>query len=247
MLGICGTGMGALATLLKESGYRVSGSDTAFYPPMGDQLRDQEIELYKGYSSDNLAQKPDYVVIGNVIPKSNPEAVAVLEQDIPYGSMPQAINQFFLKDKTPLVVAGTHGKTTTSTLLAWVLSSAGRDPSFLIGGVSLNFNRSSHLGNGKYFILEGDEYDTAFFDKQPKFVHYKPEAAILTSIEWDHVDIYPTFDHVIKAFEKFIGTLRTDSTLLACENNVTIDGLCKKQLLMSNVTACIRETIPFLP
>ncbi|MDO8527661.1 MAG: Mur ligase family protein [Deltaproteobacteria bacterium] len=215
LTGICGTGMGSLAGLLVEAGYTVSGSDTSFYPPMGDQLKTLNISLMTGFDAKNLVPKPDIVVIGNVCSKDNPEAKAVLENGIPYMSLPQALQEFFLKNKKPLVVAGTHGKTTTSTLLAWILTSAGMDPGYMIGGVGLNTGKSYHLGKGDYFVVEGDEYDTAFFDKGPKFAHYHPSGGILTSVEWDHTDIYPTFDKMIGAFEKFLKTFSDKSPLLA--------------------------------
>ena len=225
LIGICGTGMGSLAGLLVEAGYTVSGSDTAFYPPMGEQLKKLPITLCEGFKPNNLHPTPDLVVIGNVASKNNPEVEAVLAQGIPYVSLPQALNQFFLKNKKSLVVAGTHGKTTTSNLLAWVLTQADLNPGFLIGGVGLNFGKSYNVGQGDFFVIEGDEYDTAFFDKRPKFVHYQPFGAILTSIEWDHADIYPTFEKAIDAFRQFMGTLQKNSILLAWEESPVISQL----------------------
>lgn len=219
--------MGSLAGLFVEAGYRVSGSDRNFYPPMSDQLKALDIPLKTGFDPNHLKPKPDGVVIGNVCTRENPEAKAAVDQNIPYYSLPQALQEFFLKNKKCLVVAGTHGKTTTATLLAWVLHQAGLKPGFLIGGVGLNFGKSFSLGGGDYFVVEGDEYDSAFFDKGPKFAHYKPEGAILTSVEWDHVDIYPSFNHVVAAFEKFIKTLSSDSTLLAIAGDPTIEKLTK--------------------
>lgn len=218
LIGICGSGMGQLAGLLKEKGFEVQGSDTQCYPPMSDQLQSLGIPVATGFDPKNLDWNPDLVVIGNVCSKENPEAKRVLESGLPYYSLPQALKEFFLKEKKTLVVAGTHGKTTTSTLLAWILTSAGLDPGFYVGGVGLNFGKGYHLGEGDYFVVEGDEYDTAFFDKGPKFAHYKPAGAILTSIEWDHVDIYPTFEKVLEAFEKFFGTLSPDSILMICND-----------------------------
>ncbi|MDZ4224357.1 MAG: Mur ligase domain-containing protein, partial [bacterium] len=215
LIGICGTGMGSLAGLFKEAGFKVSGSDTQFYPPMGDQIKALEIKLYTGFDPENLAEKPDIVIIGNVCRADNPEAVEALKLKIKYYSLPQALQEFFLKNKKAIVVAGTHGKTTTTCLLAWVLTSAGLDPGFLIGGVGLNLGKSFQLGKGDYFVVEGDEYDSAFFDKGPKFAHYKPAGAILTSLEWDHVDIYPTFEKMFGAFEKLTATLSEKTPLLA--------------------------------
>lgn len=222
-IGICGTGMGSLAGLFAEAGWKVTGSDTHFYPPMGDQLKNLGIPLLTGFHPDNLKPRPDAVVIGNVCTKENPEAQAALRQGIPHFSFPQALSAFFLKDKKPMVVAGTHGKTTTATLLAWVLESAGLNPGFLIGGVGLNFQKSYRLGQGDYFVVEGDEYDSAFFDKRPKFLHYPACEAILTSIEWDHVDIYPTFEGVEKAFASFTGSLNPDAILMAIQGSVAVD------------------------
>jgi UDP-N-acetylmuramate: L-alanyl-gamma-D-glutamyl-meso-diaminopimelate ligase len=215
LVGVGGTGMGSLARLLVEQGHRVTGSDEKLYPPMSDQLAQLHIKIYEGYSSSNLAERPDLVIIGNVITKMNPEAQEVLRLGISYRSMPQAVTELFIKNKTSIVVAGTHGKTTTSALLAWLFTSAGEDPSFLIGGVSRNFETSAHIGKGPLFVIEGDEYDTAFFDKGPKFLHYRPEGIILTSIEFDHADIYRNLDHVKESFRKLIHLLPPEG-LLVC-------------------------------
>ncbi|MBU4484806.1 UDP-N-acetylmuramate:L-alanyl-gamma-D-glutamyl-meso-diaminopimelate ligase [bacterium] len=216
LLGIGGTGMASLAGLLVKSGYKVSGSDLDIYPPMSDLLRNLKVKLFKGYDPKNLKKKPDLAIIGNVIRRDNPEAQAILTESIPYLSMPQTIANLFLKDKISIVIAGTHGKTTTSNLVAWILESAGLDPSFMIGGIGLNFNTNYKLGNGKYFVLEGDEYDTAFFDKGPKFLHYKPSSAILTSIEFDHADIYKDLNQINVSFKKFIDLIPESGNLIAC-------------------------------
>jgi len=215
LLGIGGTGMGALAGLLKEIGYHVTGSDNEIYSPMKEELERLEITPYKGYSEKNLDDRPDHVVIGNVITKINPEAIAVEKQGIPYLSMPQALARFFLKDRQTLVVTGTHGKTTVSTLLAWFLTAAQKDPGFFIGGIGKNFGRSAARGSGKYFVVEGDEYDTAYFDKGPKFLHYRPFGSILTSIEFDHADIYRSLHHVLEAFRKFVALMPHNGVLIA--------------------------------
>ena len=218
-IGICGSGMGSLAGLCKAAGFTVTGSDATCYPPMSDQLQSLGISVQIGYDAKNLSPKPDLVVIGNVVRKDNPEAVAVISQKISYQSLPQALVSLFLKEKKTLVVAGTHGKTTTSHLLAWVLETAGADPSFLIGGVGRNEGKSYKKGSGEFFVVEGDEYDTAFFDKGPKFLHYKPAGLILTSVEWDHVDIYPNFENLKGAFKKLIVQLPQECFLVACEEN----------------------------
>jgi len=173
-MGVCGTGMGSLAGMLKDSGYVVTGSDENVYPPMSDFLASCKIEIKNGYNAENLAPRPDLVVVGNTIRKTNPEAQALAELGIPYVSFPQALGSYFLADKTSLVVTGTHGKTTTSSLLATLLHKAGQTPGFMVGGLVQAFGRNYNIGNGPYFVVEGDEYDTAFFDKGPKFLHYQP-------------------------------------------------------------------------
>lgn len=228
LIGICGSGMASLAGLFKAAGWEVTGSDTQCYPPMSEQLAALQIPVSIGFDPKNLPPVLDAVVIGNVCTRDNPEAQAALARRIPYYSLPQALQEFFLKEKKALVVAGTHGKTTTATLLAWVLTHAGLDPGFLVGGIGLNFGHSFHWGQGEYFVVEGDEYDSAFFDKNPKFTHYRPFGAILTSIEWDHVDIYPQFEKMIEAFRAFLQTLRPESLLLAWADGKIITELTQE-------------------
>ena len=213
-MGICGTGMGAMAGMFKSLGYEVTGSDDHVYPPMSTQLESLGITLMQGYRAENLANSPDLVVVGNVITRKNPEAQALLGSRLPYLSFPQALSQFFLTGKHSVVVAGTHGKTTISSLIAWILERAGFHPGFMIGGIPLNFGRNYQLGNGPFFVVEGDEYDTAFFDKGPKFLHYQPRTAVLTSIEFDHGDIYRDLEHVRQAFRKFVEIIPSGGTLL---------------------------------
>lgn len=227
LLGICGTGMGALAQLLKAQGHHISGSDQNIYPPMSLELEKLKIPLFQGYSASNLHKKPDLAIIGNVIRKDNPEAQAVIEQNIPYLSMPQAIAKFFLTGKKSLVVAGTHGKTTTTTLLAWLLEESQTQPGFLVGGVGKNLNCNARIGSGPYFAIEGDEYDTAFFDKGPKFLHYQPHAVILTSVEFDHADIYRDLEHVMSSFEKLIALIPNYGFLIACADDENVQKLAK--------------------
>jgi UDP-N-acetylmuramate: L-alanyl-gamma-D-glutamyl-meso-diaminopimelate ligase len=191
ILGICGTFMGGIAALARARGHRVTGSDQNVYPPMSDQLAAIGIELIQGYDPAQLALKPDVIVIGNVMSRGNELIEAVLESGIPYTSGPEWLSRHVLADRWVLAVAGTHGKTTTSSLLAWILEYAGLKPGFLIGGVPGNFNVTARLGEGKHFVVEADEYDTAFFDKRAKFVHYRPRTAILNNLEHDHADIYP--------------------------------------------------------
>jgi UDP-N-acetylmuramate: L-alanyl-gamma-D-glutamyl-meso-diaminopimelate ligase len=216
LIAICGTGMGSLAGLLAASGREVTGSDQAVYPPMSTLLARLGIRVMKGYRTENLAAPPDLVVVGNVLSRGNPEIEALLESGIPYVSMPEALHRFFLRGRHPLVVAGTHGKTTTTSLAAWALLQAGRDPSLLAGGVAKDFKGGFRLGTGETFVIEGDEYDTAFFDKEPKFLHYTPQTAILTSVEFDHADIFRDLDQVREAFRKFAALIPPDGLLAAC-------------------------------
>jgi len=216
IMGICGTGMAALAGMLKESGYRVTGSDQNVYPPMSDFLAQAGIEVMEGYRPENLEPVPDLVVVGNVIRAVNPEALRLGEMRIPYVSMPQALGYFFLRNHISLVVAGTHGKTTTSSVLATVLHHAGKSPGFMIGGIVEAFGRNYALGEGRYFVVEGDEYDTAFFDKDSKFLHYRPDYAILTSIEFDHADIFVDLEVIKDAFSRFVALIPENGALFAC-------------------------------
>jgi UDP-N-acetylmuramate: L-alanyl-gamma-D-glutamyl-meso-diaminopimelate ligase len=217
LLGIAGTGMGSFAGLLRAAGHQVSGSDENVYPPMSDKLAEWRIQTYTPYAAANLeAARPDLAVVGNVIRAENPEAKALRRRGIPHMSFPEALEELFLATRHPVVVAGTHGKTTTTSLLAQVLHHAGRDPSLLVGGVPLNFNEGFRLGKGEHFVLEGDEYDTAYFDKGPKFLHYRPRTAIVTGAEFDHADIYRDTPHYESAFEKFYALLPPDGYAAAC-------------------------------
>jgi UDP-N-acetylmuramate: L-alanyl-gamma-D-glutamyl-meso-diaminopimelate ligase len=204
LIGICGTAMASLAGMLQERGFRVTGSDAAAYPPMSTFLGSLGIPVAQPFAEANLNPRPDLVVVGNALSRGNVELELVLDQRIPFCSLPQILHDEFLVGKDVLVVAGTHGKTTTTSMLAWIFETAGLQPSFLIGGIAENFGRSFGLGEGKYFILEGDEYDTAFFDKGPKFLHYFPDSVILTSVEFDHADIYRDLDAVETAFKRLV-------------------------------------------
>jgi len=215
LMGICGTAMASLAGLLKQKGYLVTGSDQNIYPPMSDFLDNLSIPVLKGYRPENLSPRPDLVIVGNVISRQNPEAVQLGLLNIPYISMPQALGAFAVKDKISIVVSGTHGKTTTSSLAAHVLEKAGMDPGFMIGGMVNNFHSNFKLGKGPYFVVEGDEYDTAFFDKGPKFLHYLPRIVILTSIEFDHADIFRDLDHVIETFRRLVDIIPPEGLLIA--------------------------------
>ena len=215
LMGICGTAMGAFAGMLQDLGYRITGSDTGAYPPMSDYLANLGIPVMEGFEANNLDHHPDMVVVGNVVRASYPEAQALLSSDLPYTSMPDLLGRMYLDKAHTTVVAGTHGKTTTTAVAAWLLEAAGLHPGFLIGGVARNFDRTARAGAATHFVVEGDEYDTAFFDKRPKFVHYRPDTAILTSVEFDHADIYRDLDHVKQAFQMLVEAIPTDGLLVA--------------------------------
>ena len=207
LLGICGTAMASLAGMLKEKGCRVSGSDEDIYPPMSEMLAELGIPVHSPYRSDNLAADVDLVVVGNAVSRGNPELEEVLDRNLPYTSMPVVLKDLFLQERSPVVMAGTHGKTTTTSLMAWVLQSAKRDPSFLVGGIPLNFGKSYQLAPGENFVIEGDEYDTAYFDKGPKFLHYRPQLVVLGNVEYDHADIYPDLDSVVTVFSRLVNLI----------------------------------------
>lgn len=216
MLGIGGTGMGSLAGLLVEAGHKVSGTDETLYPPMSEQIAALGIKPFNGYRPENIdTAAPQLAIIGNVIRKDNPEAQEVLRRNIPYHSMPSALASLFLAGRTPIVIAGTHGKTTSSNMAAWLLEAAGESPGFLIGGVGQNFGKSYSLGHGHFFVVEGDEYDSAFFDKGPKFWHYMPQALMITSIEFDHADIYRDVDQIYSSFERLAQLVPPDGIVVA--------------------------------
>jgi len=207
ILGICGTFMGGLAVLAREAGHKVTGCDAGVYPPMSTQLEAQGIELIEGYGAEQLALEPDLFVVGNVISRGNPLMEAILDRGLPYTSGPQWLGEHVLADKWVLAVAGTHGKTTTSAMLAWLLEDAGLNPGFLIGGVPLNFGVSARLTDSNFFVIEADEYDTAFFDKRSKFVHYRPRTAVLNNLEFDHADIFADLAAIETQFHHLVRTV----------------------------------------
>ena len=198
--GICGTAMGSLAVLLKKRGYHITGSDQNVYPPMSDFLREHSIQVREGFSLANLEPQPDLVVLGNALSRGNPEVEAALAQRIPYISMAELLKEFFIRGRTSLVITGTHGKTTTTSLLAWTFANAGMNPGFLIGGIAENLKTSCADGSGDFFITEGDEYDTAFFDKRSKFFHYLPDQLVLNNLEFDHADIFASLEQIQQSF-----------------------------------------------
>jgi UDP-N-acetylmuramate: L-alanyl-gamma-D-glutamyl-meso-diaminopimelate ligase len=216
LIGVGGTAMAALAGMLSERGLEVTGSDNQLYEPTASLLRNSRVNVVTGFSGANLSPAPDLAIVGNVIPRANPEAVALLDSPIPYLSMPEALWHFFLKDRRVLMVAGTHGKTTSTAMMAHVLHAAGRDPSMLVGGVANDFGSNYRLGVGADFVIEGDEYDTAFFDKGPKFLHYHARGAIITAVEFDHADIYRDLEHVKSSFRALVDQLDSSCVLAVC-------------------------------
>jgi UDP-N-acetylmuramate: L-alanyl-gamma-D-glutamyl-meso-diaminopimelate ligase len=214
ILGICGTFMGGIAALAREAGHKVTGCDAGVYPPMSDQLRALGIELIEGYDADQLKLSPDLFVIGNVVSRGNPLVEAILDAGLPYTSGPLWLAENVLQGRHVLAVAGTHGKTTTTSMLAWMLEHAGEEPGFLVGGVPQNFGVSARLGKGKAFVIEADEYDTAFFDKRSKFVHYRPRTAILNNLEYDHADIFPDLAAIETQFHHLVRTVPASGRLV---------------------------------
>jgi len=222
LIGICGTAMASLAGMLRQRGFRVSGSDAAAYPPRSAFMESCGITVRQPFGVKNLEPRPDLVVVGNAISRGNVELEHVLDEHIPLHSLPQILHDEFLRGKEVLVVAGTHGKTTTTSMLAWIFHTAGMQPSFLVGGIAENFSSSFQLGQGKHFILEGDEYDTAFFDKGPKFLHYFPNGLILTSVEFDHADIYKDLDAVETAFKRLVNLIPQRGRIVAFDTGESL-------------------------
>jgi UDP-N-acetylmuramate: L-alanyl-gamma-D-glutamyl-meso-diaminopimelate ligase len=228
LIGIGGTAMASLAGLLRAAGHRVTGSDESVYPPMSDQLRELGIAYAEGYRPANLDPRPDWVVVGNAISRGNPELEAVLEQRLPYTSAAVVIKEEFLRTRLPLAVAGTHGKTTTTSLLAWVLEAAGLNPSFLVGGVVENFGASFRLTDSPYFVIEADEYDTAYFDKGPKMWHYLPFVGVVNNAEFDHADIYRDEEAYRFAFARFVNLVPGNGALVAGLDSPMVRGLVER-------------------
>jgi UDP-N-acetylmuramate: L-alanyl-gamma-D-glutamyl-meso-diaminopimelate ligase len=218
LIAISGVAMTSLAGMLVRRGLRVTGSDQNVYPPASTLLERLSVPVHLGYRPENLEPAPDLVIVGNAVSRTNPEVVAMLERGLTYVSMPEAIRHFFLRGKRSLVVAGTHGKTTSTAMLGWVMVCAGRDPSLMVGGESLDFAGNFRLGDGDDFVIEGDEYDTAFFDKGPKFLHYEPRGLIVTAVEFDHADIYRDLAHVDESFVKLLRIVPQDAPVLVCSD-----------------------------
>ncbi len=233
-LGICGTAMGAVASAMRTQGYSVTGSDAKVYPPMSTFLEEKGIVLSEGYRAENVPSNADLIVIGNAISRGNPELEAVLNQKRYYLSLPEVLKQYFLRGKHNLVVTGTHGKTTTTSLLAWILSSAGLNPAYMIGGIATNLGQGSSLHPSKYVVLEGDEYDTAFFDKRSKFHHYLPELVIVNNIEFDHADIFKDLDEIKLSFRRLLNIVPSEGMVLINaddENCIDVARDCRAQLV----------------
>jgi len=229
--GICGTAMASAAAAMKEKGFIVTGSDQNVYPPMSTFLASRQIEVVNGYAERNLSHKPDLVVIGNAISRGNPEAEYVLDHKLRYCSLPELLKEFFIRGKRSIVVAGTHGKTTTTSLLTWVFEHNGLNPSYLIGGIPNNLSQGARFTDSEWFIIEGDEYDTAFFDKRSKFVHYLPEVAVINNLEFDHADIFENLASIQKFFSQFIRLIPRNGLLLGNGDDANLAPLL-------NVTHC---------
>jgi UDP-N-acetylmuramate: L-alanyl-gamma-D-glutamyl-meso-diaminopimelate ligase len=229
ILGICGTFMGGIAVLARAAGHKVTGCDANVYPPMSTQLEAQGIELIEGYGIDQLKLEPAAYVIGNVITRGNPLMEAVLDRGLPYISGPQWLRENVLQGRWTLAVAGTHGKTTTSAMLAWILEHAGLRPGFLVGGVPQNFGVSARLSDSSFFVIEADEYDTAFFDKRSKFVHYPARTAILNNLEFDHADIFPDLGAIETQFHHFVRTLPANGLIVSNGADAHLDRVLKRE------------------
>src|SRR5215212_2635094 len=224
-VGICGTAMASAAAAMKEKGFEVTGSDTNVYPPMSTFLADRQIEVMSPYSETNLAHEPDLVMIGNAISRGNPEVEAVLDDKLRYCSLPELLKEFFIRGKRVIVVSGTHGKTTTTSLLTWVFEHNGLNPSFLIGGIPENLKQGARFTDSEWFIIEGDEYDTAFFDKRSKFVHYLPEVVLVNNLEFDHADIFENLAVIQTSFKRLINLVPRNGLLLANGDDENVTGL----------------------
>jgi UDP-N-acetylmuramate: L-alanyl-gamma-D-glutamyl-meso-diaminopimelate ligase len=226
LIGICGTAMASLAGMLQQRGYEVGGSDEHVYPPMSTYLERLGIPVLEGYTKEHLETfRPDLVVIGNAAANTNVEAAATVELDLPYTSMPEAIYHLFIKGKHSVVVTGTHGKTTTTSLMAWLLESAGRDPGMVVGGIPLNFNQNFKLGAGPEFVIEGDEYNTSFFDKGPKFLHYHANTLLLNNVEFDHADIYADLEAILDAFRAAVRQMSPEDVIVANGDDANVRSL----------------------
>jgi len=233
-IGICGTAMGSVAAALQERRFKISGSDESVYPPMSIFLEDQGIKLHQGYRAENIPADADVVVIGNAMKRGNPEVEAVLNRKLFYLSLPEVLKNYFLRGKHNLVVTGTHGKTTTTSLLTWIMEKGGRNPGYLIGGIPKNLGRGARLNESKYFVIEGDEYDSAFFDKRSKFIHYLPELVIVNNVEFDHADIFKDLDEIKLSFRRLLNIVPQNGMVLVNgddHNSVEVAKDCLAQMV----------------
>lgn len=228
ILGVCGTFMGGLAIIAKQLGHDVAGTDANVYPPMSDALREAGITLYEGYDPTHLKLKPDLVIVGNAMSRGNPMLEAVLNQHLPYTSGPQWLSENVLQRRHVVAVAGTHGKTTVTSLLTWILSHAEKNPGYLVGGMPKNFTRTAELGEDPFFVIEADEYDTAFFDKRSKFIHYRPQTLIINNLEFDHADIFPDLAAIQSQFQILLRTVPSSGLIIHPHDNKAIDDVIKK-------------------
>jgi UDP-N-acetylmuramate: L-alanyl-gamma-D-glutamyl-meso-diaminopimelate ligase len=246
ILGICGTFMGGVAALAREAGHRVTGCDAGVYPPMSDQLRALGIELIEGYTPDQLSLKPDLFVVGNVVSRGNPLMEAILDAGLPYTSGPQWLSENVLRGRHVLAVAGTHGKTTTTSMLTWILEHAGLQPGFLIGGVPQNFGVSARLGAVGPFVIEADEYDTAFFDKRSKFVHYQARTAVLNNLEFDHADIFADLAAIETQFHHLVRTVPRQGRLVVNAREESLQHVLDRGCWSETVRFGVRGDVPGL-
>ncbi|HTG15986.1 MAG TPA: Mur ligase domain-containing protein, partial [Blastocatellia bacterium] len=228
LIGICGTAMASLAGMLIQQGHEVTGSDENVYPPMSRELERLGVAASEGYRPENIIGRPDFVVVGNAITRGNPELEFVLTEKLYYTSMAAVVQDNFIREHHSIVIAGTHGKTTTTSLMAWAMERAGANPSFLVGGVAENFQSSFRVTGGKYFVIEGDEYDTAYFDKGPKFMHYLPDTVVLNNVEFDHADIYRDLEAVKFAFSRLINLVPANGVLIAGWDSEIVRELSKR-------------------
>lgn len=246
LMGICGTAMASLAGLLKDLGYKVSGSDLNPYPPMSTQIENLGIKILRPYKKENLYPRPDFVVVGNVIPASNEEAQEMIKLNLPFCSLPQAMGEIIIADRDSYVIAGTHGKTTTTSLMTWVAENCGLKPGFLIGGIPKNFSQSFRNPQAQTFVIEGDEYDTAYFDKVPKFIYYKPKHVILTSVEFDHADIYKDFDAVKSAFVRLMKLIPQNGSLVYWGDDSNVVDISKNCEITKKYSYGFKENNDYL-
>lgn len=245
LMGICGTAMASLAGLLKDRGFDVSGSDLNPYPPMSTQIESLGIQISRPYKKDNLHPKPDFVIVGNVISANNEEAQEMVALNLNFCSLPQAMGEFIIGQRDSFVISGTHGKTTTTSLMSWVAEQCGKQPGFLIGGIPKNFSQSFKNPQANTFVIEGDEYDTAYFDKVPKFIHYKPKNVVLTSVEFDHADIYKDFDAVKDAFKRLMKLIPDDGSLVYWGDDENVKNISKVCPIKSKYSYGLTEIVDY--